>query len=311
MLYVYVLASSGAWEGQPAPGKAADALGGIGLTEASLLLVVTFAIALVLHPLQFALVQLFEGYWGTGPIARRLALHRTSRYLGRRKSIEDAIRTHASALTGFSAADLRNHDRLLPLLPSLLARNALERAKESYPSRRARTMPTRLGNALRRYEDLAGSEYGLDALTVHPHLVLIGDKAHVAVLHDAREQLDLAVRMCALSLLATVITFFSLATDGLWLLVALAPYAAAYTAYRGALVAAAIWGVVLAALIDVERFALYEQLHIALPENTRGERTANIALMSLLRWKSEAASLTYAHPPDTAVEVSTKPPTSP
>lgn len=307
VLYAYALASSGAFDAEPAWGDAADALANIGLAEASLLIVVSFAVALVLHPLQFALLQLAEGYWGASRIARRLALHRTTRHLCRLHSFETARDASVGPLADITDDDLWEHDRVLPLLPSLLARDAFERAIESYPRRRSLTMPTRLGNMLRRYEELAGSEYGLDSLTVHPHLVLVGDKAHVAVLHEAREQLDLAVRLCALSLVAAVVTFVALATDGLWLLIALAPYAAAYTAYRGAIVAATTWGRILAALIDVERFTLYQQLHMRLPDYTRDERTANVALMSLLQSRGEDASMRYAYPADTTLEVSTAP----
>jgi hypothetical protein len=53
-----------------------------------------------------------------------------------------------------------------------------------------------------------------------------------------REQLDLAVRLCTLSLLAAIVAVVFLITDGAWLFVALVPYALAYAAYRGAVVAA-------------------------------------------------------------------------
>jgi hypothetical protein len=61
VLFLYALVSSGAWDGKPDSGASADALRSISLGEASALLVVTLAFALVLHPLQFALTQAMGG----------------------------------------------------------------------------------------------------------------------------------------------------------------------------------------------------------------------------------------------------------
>lgn len=167
-------------------------------------------------------------------------------------------------------------------LSHALAIDTYDKAKRRYPER-ARTMPTRLGNALRAVEDRAGHQYGLDAITVAPHLALIAPDSHVAYLQDSREQLDLAVRLCSVSLLATVITVPATLTDGLWLLLALVPYALAYVAYRAAVSAADEFTTALSTIIDLDRFALYRHLGLRRPRTTHQERRRNERLMLLLQ----------------------------
>ena len=144
-------------------------------------------------------------------------------------------------------------------------------------------MPTRLGNALRSAEDTAGQQYGLDAITTAPHFALIAPESHVAYLRDSREQFDLAVRLCSVSLLATVITVPAVFADGLWLLLALVPYTLAYVAYRAAVSAADEFTTAVSTIIDLDRFALYQHLGIRRPRNSTEERTTNAKLVRLLR----------------------------
>jgi hypothetical protein len=304
VLFVYALVRSGAWAGEPHWSAAADAVKNLSLGEVSALSVLSLAFALALHPLQFALLQLFEGYWGSGAISRRLAARMTlsHRRRGRRLELErKPLRDRKRRLrVSKMLEDTAHMDEAVRVV---LGDDALRYALEAYPVRKERYMPTRLGNTLRRYEDEAGRIYGLDALTVHPHLVLAGDKAHLAILNDAREQLDLAVRLCAISLLASGVACVFLVTDGLWLLIALVPYLAAYVCYRGSVVAAANWGVVLAAVIDLNRFDLYEKLHLVLPNDTVEERHLNRDLRRILRPGRSEPHLQYAHPPQTSVEI--------
>ena len=61
-----------------------------------------------------------------------------------------------------------------------------------------RMMPTRLGNVLRRYEDTAGRQYGLDIVRIAPHLNLVARPEHREYVDDCRKGLDLGVRLCVL-----------------------------------------------------------------------------------------------------------------
>jgi len=52
-------------------------------------------------------------------------------------------------------------------------------------------------------------------------------------------------------------------------------------------------------LVDLNRFALYEQLHLHLPTTTNSERKTVKNLNSLSSDPQEGVSVWYRHPPDT------------
>jgi hypothetical protein len=107
-------------------------------------------------------------------------------------------------------------------------------------------MPTRLGNVLRRYEQLAG-------------------------------------------------------------ILALVPCTIAFASYRGAVVVAHEYGTALVVLTDLNRFSLYEQMRLPLPDDLEDERTTNKQLATVLsldnvtadKREAEPAFLDFVHPPPT------------
>jgi hypothetical protein len=304
VFFVYAVVRSGAWTGDPDLDAVGRAVSDITLGEASLLLLLALAVGLLTHPLQYATIQLLEGYWGTTSIGRALAVARVRHHRARAFHLDQRRRDATQEL----AVDKNESVRLERLstdatgdllVPAMVDELAHYRARESYPPQRALIMPTRLGNVLRRYEALAGRKYGLDAISIAPHLSLVGLPAHAAYLRDAREQLDLAVRLCSLCLIAATIAFAFFITDGFWVLVAAIPYALAYVCYRGALVAAHEYGTAFATLVDLDRFRLYGELHVEMPWNTAAERRANATLMELLRFYPTAATERQPHPDPT------------
>ncbi|MGH3771060.1 MAG: hypothetical protein ACRDRW_06655 [Pseudonocardiaceae bacterium] len=64
---------------------------------------------------------------------------------------------------------------------------AAEKRPQRYPKEINRVMPTRLGNALRRFEDAAGSQYRLDAILTAPHFSLIAPDEHTQYLRESRQ----------------------------------------------------------------------------------------------------------------------------
>ena len=170
-----------------------------------------------------------------------------------------------------------------PLMLHVIAeQEASSRCERNYPPDAKRVLPTQLGNVLRRFEDTAGSQYGLNALVLGPHLHLIAPPRHLEYLVDAREDMDSAIRICTFGLVATVLTVGFLLTDGLWLLWALLPYAVSYLAYKGAVSAAQGYGDVVAGVIDLDRFLLYDQLGLYQPRDNTEERKNNEVLMHML-----------------------------
>jgi hypothetical protein len=148
---------------------------------------------------------------------------------------------------------------------------------------------------LRRYEVLAGAPYRLDAPSVLPCLALVAQPGHLEYLNDQRSGLDLAVRTSMTSAIACLVTLVFLWHSGLWLLIALIPYGVAYAAYRGSVIAAHSYGIAMAAIIALNRFALYEHMHMTRPSSTDREREMNETLMDFIRDYNNQASLRYYH----------------
>jgi hypothetical protein len=269
VVYAFILVRSGAWSHPPDWTAAVDAFFHIGVGGTVLLIVLGMALGLGTHPLQFGLVQFLEGYWGTSRIARKA-----------RSVMITHHRNRASALEGKDVEGDQEAGRLLAL----------------YPHDPDLVMPTRLGNVLRRYEMLAGRQYELRVLTVLPHMALAARPEDARYLDDQRLQLDLAVRMCLTAVLAAFISAVLLYRDEWWLFIVIVPCCLAYIAYRGAVVSAREYGVAMTTLIDLNRFALYERLHLPKPSNIEEERKNNRRVMNLMEANSQHIFIRYEDP---------------
>lgn len=294
VLLTFTLVTSGAWSGPPRLTSTWNTLTHLSIGGAASLLAVALALSLVLHPLQFAIVQVFEGYWGTAAIAQRASATRVMHHRRRRARLvdHDAPTAATWALKELPAEDVAYW--------RIRYQEAL-RVGSRYPKDTNDVMPTRLGNVLRRYERLAGHLYGLDPVIVIPLIAAIAPHDQAAYLDDQRTQLDLAVRTAFTALLATGISVVFLWWHGLWLALALIFYGAAYLAYRGAVVTAESYGLALVTLIELNRFDLYRQLHLPLPADTRTEKLANQELMDALT--RQRGKLKYIHPDTTSDQV--------
>lgn len=277
VLYLYVLIASGAWSGDPQPARVVPATADLGLGSVTLLVVASLGLGLILHPLQFAFVQILEGYWGPGAIVARIRAVRMSQQWRRLERLR-----LQKALAGYH---LRNVDpTVMPENHALLSsrKDEADRLAANYPEEPRLVMPTRLGNVLRYYETTAGFPFGLNTIQIMPYLARVAPAEDMRYVNDQRSLLDLAARMAVTGMLATAMSALFLWQHGFWLLVALIPYAVAYLSYRGAIVAAAAYGQALTAIIALNRFTLYERLRLPLPANTWAERAANARLRRLL-----------------------------
>jgi hypothetical protein len=285
VLFAVLLAASGAWSGPPDWGRAAHVLTHLDAKTVAILVAVVVVLGLVLHPLQFAFVQFYEGYWGGWDLARRASFARTMGYWKWVRYLRDQQDYVAQIpIKGKGAAIWRQ---------SVI--NEIGKIESSFPRTKAEFLPTRLGNVLRRYERIAGEPFGLNALTAVPQLALVAPDKDVAYLNDQRSALDLAVRLSVTSLLATALAVGFLWDDGLWLLVALVPYGLAYLSYRGAIVTAHEYGRAIAALVALNRHALYERLGLPRPADTEEERRRNETALAMM-YDFRPADLTYDVP---------------
>jgi len=123
---------------------------------------------------------LYEGYWGTSDVARRAAFARAMRYWRkfwkgstRKRPIDQAIAVTAST-----------DDKTANWLGA--AKATVVTVETAFPEGANAFMPTRLGNVLRRYEQLAGAPLGLQAVDLVPQLTLMAQDKDVQYLNDQR-----------------------------------------------------------------------------------------------------------------------------
>lgn len=291
VIFVYILIETGSWRHAPDWSRAFMSLERLGAGGFALLAFFSIALGVIIHPAQFAIVQFFEGYWGNTRIAQaarsRRILHYQRLCTGLSSKRIRAVKQLQQAGSGASAERAQ-------LLSQLGESN---RVRDTFPRALDHVMPTRLGNMLRRTEAQAGTQYHLDALTAVPHLLMVAPPGHVDYVSDQRSQLDLAVRMTFMSVLACITTLLFLWPDRFWVFTAVIPYALAYLSYRGSIVAASHYGSALDTLINLDRFALYKQLHLKLPPGTKEERITNEKLAELFNYDPEVI-VRYQHPAD-------------
>ncbi|MEN3280558.1 MAG: hypothetical protein V7607_1698 [Solirubrobacteraceae bacterium] len=234
-----------------------ERLADLNAADVALLIVVSVTLALLLNPFQVSFVKALEGYWPasriTAPVERLFRARHTARW----------DRLNALRITK------EGIDAKLVMLPS-----------------RDRLMPTRLGNALRHAEDLAGKRYGLGAVQVIPRMWPVMSERMVAVIDDARNELDVMASFVFVWLVATGATFGLLYQYGPWLMVPVVTFGLAWLSYAGCVTSARSYGQTLIWAVDLYRFELYAQLHIELPDTHEAERERNEKLTSFLagRW---------------------------
>jgi hypothetical protein len=288
VLWTTFLVGSGAWSGKPNLVAAFRVFGEIGIGGVTGLALASIFIGVVMHPMQFFFVQLLEGYWGVSALAEQARRQRTRAYRNRINCLRhraDKLRKLANSKEAeLQASKDRDQQRALAREINELRsdRRELERATAEYLRNLDVLMPTRLGNVLRRYEWSIGRAYGMDVISTMPYLVSTAAAADAEYLDDQRSQLDLAVRMTVVSLVATTLTSVFMARHGLWLLAALLPYISCYLSYRGAVIVASDYGRALGVVLTLNRFTLYERLQLERPLSTEAERVQNEKLMDFL-----------------------------
>ncbi|MER5466386.1 hypothetical protein ABT010_38260 [Streptomyces sp. NPDC002668] len=273
LLFLLLLVWSGAraWAAPPRSGPSfKDAwatAAGLGVGEVVVLVLAVTLVAVLLHPLQLALVRLLEGGWprllGSG-LARWLQLRRKRRWE--------------------AAAQLPGSD------PAMLSTERIQRAgMAGHELRRRFPLPdhlvraTALGNALAAMEDSAGRPYGLDAVAVWPRLYPVLGAEVRAVVDDRRDTLDGAARMAAVMAVTTLAAAVLLARSGWWLMLALVPLAVSFLSYRGAVQSALAYGEAAHVAFDLHRFDLLSALRLELPTGQAAERAINAELSDFWR----------------------------
>jgi hypothetical protein len=241
----------------------------LGVGETLVLVLGVTLLAVLLAPLQTAVVRLLEGAW-----PEQLGVERARRRQLRRKEAWE----QRAALPGVGP--------FLPWAPTtwtvragLIEPDAIQRAgaagaelRRRYPLLDHLVRPTALGNALAAAEDTAGRAFGYDAVVAWPRLYpLLGEQTRLVV-DDRRDTVDAAARMAVTTAATALVSAALLARTGWWLCLALVPVAVSWVAYRGAVQAALAYGESLHVAFDLHRFALLAALGVKVPDDPDEER---------------------------------------
>jgi len=245
-------------------------------TQVLLIVLAVALAAMLLQPLQLAMVRVLEGgfpRWLGSGLAGKVQLRRKRRL---EKKIQDEI-DEVVRLNKPADADRRN--------TSIQKAGAMSaRLHSCFPIPDYLVRGTALGNALAAMEDSAGAAYGLDAVVTWPRLYpVLGDKVR-AVVDDLRDGLDAAARLAVTGALTAVAAVMLLVWhSGLLTLLALAPLVVATLSYLGAVQAAIAYSTAMHVAFDLHRFDLLRALRLAAPADQANENANNAALGNFLR----------------------------
>jgi hypothetical protein len=257
VLMVLTLVASGAPAEAPSPHEVVMAIDNLSVERLAAVLALVLIVSVILHPFQFSLVRLLEGYWDDTAVSRPFSaigkeLHR------RRRSYLEGL-----SLTAAETPEERRRKQWA------------EDQYNHYPEA-DRLLPTRLGNTLRAAEDEAGKRYELPTIAAMPRLYPYLSERFAAVFVDRRNQLDVAVRFCSVFALAAVIAaMLLLPNGGRWRLLPILIVGLSWVAYQGAVRAAAAYGQALYVAFDLHRFDMLRALHYPLPSSRAEELALN------------------------------------
>jgi hypothetical protein len=252
------LVASGSFSGVPSMHLLALRLRGVNVFDASLLLLAVLSAALVLHPFQLLLVRILEGYWDQVPVLRGL------KFIG----VEINRRRRMKLLIAGDTA--------------LLAR--------LYPEHVSELLPTRLGNVLRAAERRAGRRHGFTRpVEMFPRVYPYISAPLAEAAADARDELDVACRMCVVLWVLALVSGVVFAADGgvpatggvLLAVPAAAGFLGALS-YRGAVRAGEAYGKFLFYVFDLHRRDLLRALGYEPPRSPKAESALIAAITAWL-----------------------------
>ncbi|WP_320779568.1 hypothetical protein [Streptomyces sp. CRN 30] len=294
VLAVWALGDPPCWS------RLTSAVDGLGSRDLVLLALGIACLVLLANAFQLPLIRLLEGYWTYHPCCPAgLATALGARHRWRLRRLREQSE-------GGAPGGTRQHVRTRKEAWRA-ERTALTESRQRYATERllqefldpAHILPTRLGNALHTAEQLPAHRYGLDAVTFWPALYsVMGPRLKEAV-DDQRDQLDFAVRVTAataLSVPVTLVRFLCAGSQGLpWLWVPVALTLVSLGAYRTAVSAAVMYGVLIRTAFDLHRFDLLTALHLPLPDSSADELEANRELSRRMS-AGRRGPLRYEHP---------------
>lgn len=145
-----------------------------------------------------------------------------------------------------------------------------------YPAKMAQVAPTRLGNAIRRFEYYGADRYQLDSQTLWAQLRASIPESLAKDIDVARAAVDFFVCSLYLSALLGLTAIVSISADtSRWLVqLAVTCLAAAtmWVSYRSAVIATDGWAAGVRAMVDVGRLPLAHSMGLVIPAQLEDER---------------------------------------
>lgn len=177
-----------------------------------------------------------------------------------------------------------------------LADGLLREFYRGFPSREASVLPTRLGNAIRSFEDYPQRQYGMSTIYLWPRLVGVIDREYAAAADDAKSSFDFMMNVSFLSGLSALgLLMLGLASRGIgglplafWLQVA-GLMVACRVFYAGSIGQAIAWGDLVRGAFDLYRGKLLRQMGFAHePADLHEERAL---------WRAISQQMIFGDPP--------------
>lgn len=227
----------------------------------------TFVVILLtgfLYNLNTPIVRIYEGYtWGESWLGEWLIrVHR--RRILRLSLARERLRVSVRAL------------QRLKLSPELITRlrdrqrKIAQRLTLKYPGEWRLVQPTRLGNAIRAFEEYSRQQYGMDSIFLWPRLVAVVPKEYSSAADDAKSSFDFFLNSSVLSAIVTLQLIIMglafkrpFASDSkflLWITEVLSLALVSFLSYLGAINRAIAWGGQVKGAFDLYRNDLLKQL---------------------------------------------------
>lgn len=282
-----------------------------GSNGALLLLAMSILLGLVLAALQNPLYRVLEGYllWPGRSYDRGCARHLRSKHdlrdrlallrLERREG-EQADRLPSNEVAAL--ARLRSNARIARAARRDRRRTAVQRSLlrerlARYPVDDGQIAPTRLGNAIRRFEEYGHDRFRLDTQVLWNELTGTAPEQVRRQVDLARASVDFFVSLLyghALIIVVAAAALCATSANVLTLLVSIAVLGCLVPLwYRAALAATDEWAAAVRALVNVGRKPLAESLCLALPSSLEAERAmwALVTKLSRLPYHERAEAL--------------------
>jgi hypothetical protein len=221
-----------------------------------------FLVSGILYNLNVPIIRLYEGYtWqdsGLGSWAQRGELRRLDWATANRRKLWRLT-------TRLSRAN--PDDPAIDDIEGLRTELA-QRVVNEYPGR-ALVLPTRLGNAIRSFEEYARTVYAMSSITIWPRLVGVMSKEYAATLDESKAAFDFMINASFLSWIFSASTLVAglMAPARIdpwpWAVQIALSLVAGYLFYRGSIGAALAWGAQVKGAFDLFRWDLLEKLGYA------------------------------------------------